>query len=318
MERGYFYQREHTVYNGLVSGNIKLLILSDLHYSNIIGEKRMGWILRKIEEINPDYIILCGDSIDSVDSYDELFWNFIARINDITRCFITFGSHDCWKYNYNNNGNAINGDFYYADFWDEINELENISVLNDDSYHDDRLFVLGYTQSKKYYYPQKVENKTIFHQIIEDEKENSVGLENLLTKIAIPHDVPSILSVHAPTYYFTPHVKKLTEPFTLVISGHTHNALVFPVLNEIWNSTRGIITPDRQWLQENTRNTFRYKDDKVIINPPLTMFSKCTGSKAKLNGLYPMSFTIVNFTSDIKYDMDKIYTKSRYSTSRDY
>ena len=87
------------------------------------------------------------------------------------------------------------------------------------------------------------------------------------------------LLAHALTYGFDPEVAKLFTPYDYVVGGHAHNGLVPPIINELWPTSTGLMTPDRALFQPNVRNTLRNKGDKVIVNGLLTTFQKCSGSK---------------------------------------
>ena len=320
MAIGYFHETEYYIYNELVNGEVSMLILPDLHYSNLISQERLDWIARKIEESNADYVLFCGDSVDSVDDYDEQFYLFMRRVSCFAQGLVSFGSHDYWKYIYDDKGQSIDGDYYLAEFWDRINKY--VRVLDNASYEDDKIFVTGFTQSKKYYYPEEVEKdkkeiKGLFHPIPEDENQNKLELEQLLNKTTIPKDKPSILSAHAPTYFFTSAIQMLSEPYTLVACGHTHNGSVIPGINEVWRSTYGFMTPDRRLLQKNVRNTLGHSSYKVAVCEPVTMFSKST-RLGKFNPLLPIGFTKVIFTNNKDYQQDKIITKRWYSVAKRY
>ena len=231
---------------------------------------------------------------------------------------ISLGSHDNWKYDYDEN--TIIGGHWEPPrtFFYELNNIDNVRVLDNESYCDNNLFVIGYTQSEKYYYPNGFQEKDSKNPLLENEKLNEIELTELLNRTGVLTDRPSILLAHAPTYFFSDTMKEIIRYITLVSCSHNHNLCVPPVVNELWTSTTGIRNPERKkWLEtKNGRNTFRTYGDKVVINEPITTFSKITG-KSKANILYPVGLTIVNLTSNPQYkptnDNHEIFKRMRYT-----
>ena len=308
-----FHETHYFVYNELVKRSINICVLSDLHYSDSVRKEQLIRILKKLEQLRPDYVFFCGDMIDSVDDIDKILIWWWKRIGDISKALISIGSHDYFKCVVENE--KISGKCVYpSEFFDEINDLDNVFVLNNEFYEDEDLFVTGYTQSLDYYYPQRFAKKTFFHTIKEDKQIMIKELSELISKIKnMPMDKLRFLLVHAPTYVFSPEILNLINNYNYAIGGHTHNGLVPPILYELWHSTRGIITPDRVLFQEKARNTLRNKGDKVIVNGPLTTFQKCSGGIELFNALYPSYITNLTISNDRLYDTEKIYTKIKYS-----
>ena len=319
-----FHETEYTVYNDLVKntsstherGTVRICVLSDLHYSDLISEEQLNSILERVRALKPDYILFCGGMVDSVDDINaEILIKWWNELRKIAPGLISIGSHDYWKCYVNQETGAFYGKEEYPNwFFDELDNLPDVKVLNNDIYDDENLFALGYTQSLDYYYSKEIAKKTIFSTITEDKDVMIRELTELIEKFEndISSDNLNLLLVHALTYGFTEEVMKLFAYFAYVFGGHAHNGLVLPGLNEIWPSKRGLITPDRRILQDNVRNTLRKETDKVIVNGPLTTFQKCSGTITKFNIFYPMNLTVINITNNISYRRDKIYTKQKY------
>ena len=311
-----FHETHYFVYNERLKRSIKICILSDLHYSNRISDEKLIRIIRKIEELRPDYVFFCGDMIDSVSEIENeqrrktiLWW--LKEIGMISPLMISIGSHDYFKYYIDE---KIGRAEYPQEFFDEVNNLQDVFVLNNETYENDELFLTGYTQSLDYYYPQAFSKKSIFHSVTEDKELMKKELLALTSKIKeMPKEKVKFLLVHAPAYLTSIDIRKIIDDYDFFISGHMHNGCVPPILYELWPSKRGIIAPDRSLFHNNERDTLRYQTDKLIVNGPLTTFQKCSGLKEKLNILYPSYITNLTISNDRLYDVEKVYTKKRYS-----
>ena len=320
-------ETEYFVYNETVTRPIRICILSDLHYSDLINEEKLDWILMRVEELEPDYIFFVGDMVDSVDNIDEalfLWWKKIdgigKRINQITNGLISIGSHDYWTTEIDEETGKFKGiEAYPEEFFGRLNDLEHITVLNNSDYQDDNIYVTGYTQHLNYYYSKPIKKKRLLTPI----PENKEVMINDLTRLIHEYDSAlemakklkkvRFLLANALTFAHDEDVYKIFSPhYEFAVGGHTHNGLVPPGIHEMLPFTFGFINPDRKLFQRYSRNTLRKKGDKIIVNGPLTTFQKCSGSKTKLNVFYPSCLTVLNIVNDKVYDTEKIFTKSRY------
>ena len=91
-----------------------------------------------------------------------------------------------------------------------------------------------------------------------------------------------------------------------------HNGCVLPGLYELWNSDRGIISPDKRLFPRYSRSMLKCKGDKLLVNGPIIFFSKCNLFFRLLNKLYPKYMSIIEFTNDSKYDTEKIACNRKY------
>ena len=75
---------------------IKIVLISDLH-STIFG-KEQSVLIDKIQNVNPDLIVLCGDIFDDVVPMTgtQLFLSGICGIAPI---FYVTGNHEYWSHN---------------------------------------------------------------------------------------------------------------------------------------------------------------------------------------------------------------------------
>ena len=324
-----FHETEYTVYNGLVKSvlgtntnrTISTLAMGDLHYSDLITQEKLDSIVKYGIDKRPNYIFFGGDIIDSLNDVATekdmlILVKFLIDLGKIAPVLISLGSHDLWKAKENPKPNKEIGEFVIPNaFLDILRGLKdkNIHLLDNESYDDGQLFVTGYTQSFKYYYPNGAFQKTSGKPIIENKDAMENELTELMNKTTIPEDMIPIILIHAlSTYGFTEKVQKLLERYFLAYGFHSHYGLVPPIIDEILSFTKyGLMSPERKKLPPNTRRTLRKKGDKIIIGGPLTMFSKCQHHDS-LNRFYPMYSVITNITNNEAYNTDRVYTKNYY------
>ena len=80
-----------------------------------------------------------------------------------------------------------------------------------------------------------------------------------------------------------------------------HNGVMPPVLDELINSSRGLISPTKKWAPENSRNTLRTYADKLLVVGALTTFHECIKPFNKLNAFFPSYMALVEFTAKKTY-----------------
>ena len=305
----------YKLYNDKNNEEFRICSMSDLHYN-----EKLKMILSNIEKLRPNYMMIPGDLIDSTDSIIELknkrrllLW--LKEMSEISKIFISLGSHDYYKLSIDGNKSKDNWNLeFVSNFIEEINDEKNINVLNNDSYKDNNIFVTGYTQSIEYYNPLLNKKSGIFTHNCENKQVMLEELKKLKDKIQnIPNDTVNFMMIHSPIYLKDKEIIENINEYDYYISGHMHNGLVPPVINELWKSSRGIIGPTRDLFPKNARNTLRYKNDKLIVNGALSTFHENHGMFSKLNFIYPSYMCVIDFTKNLEYDKDKIYTKRYYN-----
>lgn len=299
------HETNYTIYNEKAKKELKFIVLSDLHYSYQVKNEKLERILNEIRNIKPNYILFPGDIIDSTDMVkdykeEKRFLNWLKKLGEIAPTLMSLGGHDFYK----KGKSGLHRWEYYFDekLYKKINNIKNVYLLDNAFYEDNNVFVVGYTQSFKYYHNSSNEGKDI---MLKDLKE-------LHKKISLNSKKINLLLVHSPVRVNEPEILKEIKDYDYYISGHMHNGCVPPILYELWNSTRGIIAPNTKLFPKNERNTLRKKGDKLLVNGPLTMFHECLGLFEKFNFLFPNYLSILNLTNDQNYDTDKIFTKRKY------
>ena len=97
--------KEYKVVNTKITNSyhgIKVVQLSDVHYGSTINEKELNNIVDKINEINPDIVVLTGDLIDDRISYNkDIIINCLNKINAKLGKYAISGNHDLPLDDYN-------------------------------------------------------------------------------------------------------------------------------------------------------------------------------------------------------------------------
>ncbi len=87
--------REYSEITSKVTENKKLLLITDLH--SVIYDNNQSTLIEKIDEIDPDAILLGGDIVD--DNRDEtgsrILFEYIGSKYD---CYYVSGNHEYWSY----------------------------------------------------------------------------------------------------------------------------------------------------------------------------------------------------------------------------
>ena len=94
----FFHDSRYLIHRNYKS-NIKIVVISDIHFSYRITNKKINKILEHIKKEKPDYIFVAGDIVDSLDMIikDEeknRLMNFLERLSSITKTIMILGNHD--------------------------------------------------------------------------------------------------------------------------------------------------------------------------------------------------------------------------------
>ena len=122
-----FYTTRYNITTNKLFHKIKILILSDLHFSYKVKDKKLSLIISEVERVQADYILFVGDLVDSLDMISDenemnRFIQFFHKLSSVSKLIISLGNHDCYK------KRIVNGKFCgWNEFFDEIfiNRLKN-------------------------------------------------------------------------------------------------------------------------------------------------------------------------------------------------
>ena len=265
------------VYNDSVKKDIIIVHISDIHFNVNISSKKLKKISDYIIKIKPDYIMITGDLIDedkiinNKDKIKELLV-FLTNLAKNAKVLISLGNHDIFK------------DEDYK-FFNKINDLYNIYVLNNISYQDEFIYVSGLTLTSEYYY-----NIT--------ENESEISLLKILNNNSqiinkLPKEKPKVLLIHSPIKLNNKEVIDKLKEYDLILSGHTHGGMVPSFLGPIFKN-RGIISPRKRFFEDMMRGKIEIKINNkkitIIINDSITRLSRYSSVVlCKINFIYNIS-----------------------------
>ena len=308
-ETTYKLYRKTPLFSGQ-SKSLKIAVISDIHFSRLVKTLKLRAIIKQFELARPDYIFITGDLVDTLECVDflserERFLSFLKNLTDISsvrKMIVSLGNHDFYRTSEDKKGWLIVRD---KEFLKSLRQVPNLVLLDDEVYQDDDIFCFGYTQKKSYY----TEDGVNFAENAEAQLEDlTKTLANLPEP---PADKLKFALIHAPTHLQTPDIEFLLQPFDYILSGHMHNGIVPPVLDEFWLSQKGIISPTKKLFSGACRHTLETYDDKLIVVGPVTTFHAHLGLLEKLNVFYPTYLTYLEI-SDKKTYARKPYVKHTY------
>lgn len=301
----YFKIKKDVIYDSKVSSKINIVQISDLHYSNKVSKKLLNKLIDKIKELKPDYIVVTGDTIDSVESIltnDQIniIIDFFKELGNISKTIISLGNHDFYKFK--NKKVVFN---YPEEFWNQVNNVPNVYLLNNEIYNDNVVEFFGYTLPKDFYFSKTKEenNAKVIVKDLDDKKDflNSCS-------------VPKIGLMHSPACLTYSDIFEKLKNFDIILSGHMHNGGVFPVLDEIWKSNTGLISASKKIFNHNCRGRIiKNNNGKItnfIISGGIIMFSKCSPKFFHpFNIIYPHHVNQIIITDNKEEASNKTFYK---------
>lgn len=254
--------------------DITFIHIGDIHYNETTSTKKLEYIKYAIEDAHPDYIFITGDLLDrpKITKNKEkikLLVSWLNSLGNIAKVFISLGNHDI----------ILEEDYK---FFNKLNDINNIYVLNNQSYEDKNIFISGFTLPTNYYYnTEKHEDENALLETLQNNF-------NLVTNL--PKKKYKVALIHSPILLSEKKVVEKLKEYDLILSGHMHNGLIPRILDKIIKNNYGLISPDKRFFAKNTRGKIKTKYYTIIITGGITKLStSSTKILSKLNGLYPIS-----------------------------
>lgn len=202
--------------------NKKIIVISDLHYRYKSDIKRLNILKDKIIKLNPDYICIPGDIINSSDIKNEdILINWFSDLSKVSKIIISLGNHEF----YSNEGIKFN-----TNLFNKINSIENIKVLDNENIEFEDINFFGLTLPITYYKEQK-ESYEVFSKNY---------------KVKTIENKYNVLLCHSPINI----VKSDLKNIDLVLCGHMHKGLLPDMLKPLFKG-RGLVNPLHQILPKN-------------------------------------------------------------------
>lgn len=309
----FFKIRDLKIYNQKAFKDIKISSFADVHLSHLVSSKKLSCITDKVLEFNPDYICIAGDLLDYLNILEETKYLDILRswLSDISSIpvLISLGSHDMGY----QVSKSVNKDGWVCGEYERTfkileESLDNVYVLDNKNYQDDRLFVSGYAQTFEYAYSK--EDFEAANLLGEDLSKQEFLLRREL-------NVPAISLIHDPIYLTEPQIVELLKNYDFILSGHMHNGIVPPILDELWKSNLGLMRPNKKLLAPNARGVIPIKlENKIIYLVVTSGIIKIQETAPKIlqpfNHLFPSGIDNITITNDSTCEQPKVKSYYRF------
>lgn len=278
--------------------NIRIIHISDIHYSSIKDINKLEHLYNKLSTYKANYICITGDLIHSNNVIEndmnyKMIVKWIKKLSKLSTILISLGNHDI----YIKDGKHIKK-YFNNKFWNELDNIENVHVLNNKIYKDDNINVYGYTQSMDYYFKEKDESVEILLKEIKENKINRVSKNKI-----------NVLLIHSPIHLNNQLVKEELKGYNLILSGHMHNGMILPIIDEIFSNNIGLISPRKKLFPKIARGIIK-GDNIIMICGAITKFHSSTIPLIKwANVLFPVSINIININNK---EFSKTFKYSKY------
>lgn len=245
--------------------NTKICHISDIHYSENYNNKRFNIIVDNIKNINPNYVCITGDIIDSSNcKHLNPLYDFITQLGQISKVIIILGNHDINYIENNNNVYYINEEYIK-----KISNIDNVVLLRNTIYIDNDISFCGLELS----YEQHMGNEEI-------------NYESINNKLKTVNNKFNIVLMHNPEVFLNGDYN--TANIDLILCGHTHGGL----LPDFIPGHFGIISPNKKLFAKNMRGMYNINKTKLIISSAIMKLSK-RSNLMLFNDIYSMNINII-------------------------
>lgn len=229
----------------LKKGPIRIVQLSDLHSKSFGRQNRR--LIRKIKQLNPDFIVTTGDMITSTDSNGNAFLDVVKACSSKYPIFYIEGNHEITaKFDTLNQETR-----WYEAYLQSLKDL-GVHVLNNDSrkimINDDEFYIYGLNVPLTHYYSVPVHIQ---------EQENVKAIKEVAEVLPnLKEEHFNILLAH------NPFLADLYEShgFDHVYCGHVHGgALRLPLIG-------GVLSPERKLFPKYSAGVYQVGKMKMIVS----------------------------------------------------
>ena len=183
-----------------------------------------------------------------------------------------------------------------------VNAIDNVQLLNNEAYEDDKVYIFGFTQAPEYFQFNRDEkhSSSIFHPGNEDLDIMLSDLDSLDQKLInnLPKHKAKIAIIHSPVFLTDSQVAAKLYEFDYFISGHMHNGVIPPIINDFWHSDRGFIAPGKKLFPRNARAKITNPSDKIITLGAVSTIQDSAKPITFMNGLFPINIATLELTKN--------------------
>ncbi len=273
------------ILNSKLNKELTFVHISDIHFNINTKAKKLSDITDAIFNINPNYIFITGDLVDNkniVNNKNKIkeLVTFLSTLSRISPVILSLGNHDILSDN----------DLV---FFNKLNEIKNIYVLNNSTYEDDFIYVTGHTLEHSYYY------NITGYESLELLLKNLSDNKDIITKL--PKSKYKIALIHSPVLLSNNEVIDKLQEYDLVLSGHMHNGMVPRCIDKLIKNNYGIVSPGKHLNAKNARGLIKTENYTIIISGGITKLSLHSSKLlSKLNFIYPISINEIKIKGEKK------------------
>ena len=155
-----FYFSRYRFYKANAKKELKFFLLSDIHFSPKVTQSTLNSVRKQAKLLAPNYILIAGDLVDSLDAVQDKsdlkrLTSWLEQLGQIAPALIALGNHDFYRKNPAHTNIFSDKRHWYAkeptELINAINELDNVKVLNNETYEDKSVYIFGFTQTPEYF-----------------------------------------------------------------------------------------------------------------------------------------------------------------------
>ena len=278
----YLQVRYVNLYNEKVQQDIKVMAIGDVHISDMVSFKKIEKLKSQILKEKADYIVFVGDLIDRVEEIKNN--DSFSKLNDLLKfsvsvapTFVILGNHDYIQRETHNS--------HLEGIRKVIKDISGVILLDNDIYYDDKIWFMGYTETKEYYVKKEYDFKAFY----DDFKSHDLLYKKVNTKLS------TIALIHSPEFINDEKNKSLLKDYDLIISGHTHDGCI-PF--GFGNFKRGIISPKKTFFPKNVRGLRKIGNNYILITGGIVKIQKCAHKLLHpFNHLCPMQMDVITLSN---------------------
>lgn len=278
----YLQVRYVNLNNSKVKKDVKIAVIGDMHISNRVSFFKIEKIKKQLLKENADYNVFVGDLIDRPEELQnetsvQKLRDLLTLSAKVAPTFVVLGNHDY----------IVRGTTYsrLKEVKEFFRQLKGVTLLDNDVYTDDKIWLMGYTETIDYYNKKEYNHKAFFEDFKQNEKLYT-NMDKKLTKVAL---------IHSPEFSDSVDNMRLLKDYDLIICGHTHDGCI-PF--GIGNFHKGIISPKKSFFPKNVRGLRQTSYGYLLITGGIVKISEVASKFFwPFNHLCPMQMDVVKISS---------------------
>lgn len=286
----YLQVRYINLYNEKVKKDLKFLVIGDVHISDMVVPSKLDLVKKRILEEKADYVFFVGDLIDRIQEIHNSksllkLKSLLETALEVSKVFVVLGNHD---YIHRENHNS-----HIDDISNVIRNIDGVTLLDNDIYSDENIWLMGYTETKEYFTGERYDFKAFYDDFLKHDLLYKNVNKNLLT----------LALIHSPEFSNDKRCASLLKDYDLIMCGHTHDGCV-PF--GFGNFKRGIISPKKTFFPKNVRGIRKLNNGHILVTGGVVKISKCAPKLLHpFNHLCPMQMDVIIVSNKNKFSLNK-------------